>query len=59
MGYGSYIPFWALLEQQYLCDHINPNETFYMTEFSFGGSPIADNCEAIIIDCIYDELPFD
>ena len=28
-----------------------------MTEFSFGQSPIADNCPAITIGCIYDEIP--
>jgi UDP-N-acetyl-D-mannosaminuronic acid transferase (WecB/TagA/CpsF family) len=28
-----------------------------MTEFSFGQSPIADNCPAITISCIFDEVP--
>jgi len=30
-----------------------------MNEFSFGKSPIADNCDAIEIDCLIDENPFD
>jgi len=30
-----------------------------MSEFSFGQKPVADNCDAIIIECIYDERPID
>lgn len=30
-----------------------------MNEFSFGKSPVADNCNAIVIDCLIDENPFD
>ena len=56
-GYGQYIPLWSLLEQNSMCTQVPLEETFYMTEFSFGQSPIADNCPAITISCIYDEIP--
>lgn len=48
-GYGQYIPLWSLLEQNSMCTQVPLEETFPMTEFSFGQSPIADNCPAITI----------
>lgn len=27
-----------------------------MTQFSFGGSPTADLCEEVVINCVYDEV---
>ena len=30
-----------------------------MGEFSFGQKPHADNCDEIVIQCIYDEIPAD
>jgi len=35
-GYGDYIPFWALIEQHSECSLIDPEETIYMKELSFG-----------------------
>lgn len=56
-GYGDYIPIWAIMEQNSQCTIVDPTETIFMTEFSFGGTPDSDTCEEIIIDCVYDEVP--
>lgn len=58
-GYGDYIPLWALMEQNSQCELIERDETIFMTEFSFGGTPSSDNCDEIIITCVYDEVPQD
>jgi hypothetical protein len=47
------------LEQNGNCSIYDLKDTVPMNEFSFGKSPIADNCDAIVIDCIIDENPFD
>lgn len=58
-GYGQYIPLWALLEQNDQCEQVSLEETIFMGEFSFGQKPHADNCDEIVIQCIYDEIPAD
>lgn len=55
-GYGKYIPFWALMEQNSACNLIPYNETVWMSEYSFGKKPTADTCEEVQITCIYDEI---
>lgn len=56
-GYGDYVPIWALIEQNSECTIVDRDETIFMTEFSFGGSPDSDSCDEIIIKCAYDEIP--
>jgi hypothetical protein len=48
-GYGDYIPFWALIEQHNDCNLVEPDETIYMQELSFGQVPTSDVCEEVII----------
>lgn len=55
-GYGNVIPFWALMEQHHDCELIAKEETYYMGPYSFGEKPIADTCEEIGIQCVYDEI---
>ena len=55
-GYGSTIPLWALMEQHFACELVPNEETFWMTDFSFGLAPVADGCEEVIIQCVYDEI---
>jgi len=55
-GYGSTIPFWALMEQHYVCELVANEDTFWMGAFSFGLAPEADGCEDVIIQCTYDEI---
>ncbi len=44
------------MEQHHDCILIPKEETVWMTEYSFGLKPVADECNEISIQCIYDEI---
>ena len=54
VGYGKYIPFWALFEQNPGCILKGENETVYITDYSFGSTAFGDECD-ILINCAFDE----
>ena len=58
-GYGSFIPFWALLEQHYSCALVPYEETRWMSAYSFGERPTADACSGLSVTCVYDEVFMD
>ena len=47
------------MEQNSQCTIVPRDDTIFMAEFSFGGTPDSDSCDEIIIDCVYDEVPED
>jgi len=55
-GYGNFIPFWSLVEQHYACELVPYEDTRWMTAYSFGERPRADICEAVLVNCVYDEV---
>lgn len=55
-GYGSFIPFWSLVEQHYACELVPYEDTHWMRAYSFGERPHADACEEVLINCVYDEI---
>ena len=55
-GFGGHIPIFTLFEQNENCTLVSLNDTVVVTLFEFGKSPVADSCENILIECIYDEV---
>lgn len=55
-GYGQYIPIWTPLELSPECELVEPSLTKIVNAYVFGSSAVADRCEDITIECVYDEL---
>ena len=55
-GYGKYIPIWVPLELSGKCELIPPESTKTVFPYAFGSHPVADTCEGVEIECVYDEL---
>ena len=54
-GYGKYIPIFTIFEQHPNCVLQKEGNVVPTNPLGFGSSPVADRCDDIVIDCIYDE----
>ena len=49
MGFGKYMPMSAQMEQNQGCALVSYEQTVWMTDYSFGKQPNADNCNVPVV----------